>query len=513
MRLTGIGHAGVHIDTGAGTILADPWVNPAFFASWFPFPDNSALPWDRLGDCDYLYVSHLHHDHFDPALLREHVSKDATVLLPDYTSDELRGEFEDLGFTRFVARPSGEVVELPGELRVMIQALDSPHDGPVGDSMLWVEHDGVRVLNQNDARPADLSIVRELGHVHAHLLQFSGAIWYPMVYELPERAKQVFGRRKRNRQFDRAVRYVRDLKADWVLPNAGPPCFLDDDLWHLNDLDDDEANIFPDQQVFADYLASRGHRNSALLLPGTVTEVSDEDCRVTQPVADVRRYFADKVDHLRAYRDRRRGAIAAEKATWRHPEIDVFDALRERLEPLLAHADHLARGVGGPVRFDITDEDGVEPVVVDFVSREVRRHAGERARYRFSVARDLIAHLLDTGEVDWENSLFLSCRFTASRVGPYNEHLYTFFRCLSKNRLVFAEDWYANHSVDDENIALGDWIVQRSCPHLGADLHRFGVLDGQTLTCQQHGWQFDLSTGRCLTATGYSIRSRKHDDR
>ena len=54
------------IDTPAGSILCDPWVNPAYFASWFPFPDNSTLDWDTLGDCDYLYVSHLHKDHFDP---------------------------------------------------------------------------------------------------------------------------------------------------------------------------------------------------------------------------------------------------------------------------------------------------------------------------------------------------------------------------------------------------------------------------------------------------------------
>src|SRR5256885_7081188 len=52
----------MRIDTPAGSILCDPWVNPAYFASWFPFPDNSLLDWESLGDCDYLYVSHLHRD-------------------------------------------------------------------------------------------------------------------------------------------------------------------------------------------------------------------------------------------------------------------------------------------------------------------------------------------------------------------------------------------------------------------------------------------------------------------
>ena len=90
MQVTSIGHAGFRIETTAGSILCDPWVNPAYFASWFPFPDNSRLDWDALGDCDYLYVSHLHKDHFDAKLLTEHVNKDAIVLLPDYPVADLK---------------------------------------------------------------------------------------------------------------------------------------------------------------------------------------------------------------------------------------------------------------------------------------------------------------------------------------------------------------------------------------------------------------------------------------
>jgi UDP-MurNAc hydroxylase len=127
MRITCLGHAGLFIETSGGTILCDPWKNPAYFDSWFVFPDNSDLDWDRYGRADYLYVSHLHKDHFDPRNLREHVSRDATVLLPDYPVPELRAELEKLGFTRFVVMPSGKEVELGG-VRVMVQALASPAD-------------------------------------------------------------------------------------------------------------------------------------------------------------------------------------------------------------------------------------------------------------------------------------------------------------------------------------------------------------------------------------------------
>jgi UDP-MurNAc hydroxylase len=515
VRITGTGHASLRIDTPAGSILCDPWVNPAYFASWFPFPDNSGLDWDSLGDTDYLYVSHLHRDHFDAALLRDFVDKRATVLLPEYPTSELEDQLRELGFTSFLRTVSDEVHELDGGLKIMIQALTSPTDGPIGDSSLWLEHDGTRLLNQNDARPADLARFAELGHVHAHLLQFSGAIWYPMVYELPHAARTAFGKQKRDRQFDRTFRYIADLRASHVFPIAGPPCFLDDELWQFNDLGSDEGNIFPDQWRFVAEYAKVGGTNSVVLLPGSVASLTADDCQVTHPVPDLGEFFANKEAHLRAMQARQRPVIEAAKATWRHPEVDVLGELKMRLEPLLDESIYLATGVGGPVRFDLTDEAGevVESIVVDFPGKQVRPYADEKVRYRFRTGRALVEHLLHIGEVDWVNSLFLSCRFSAARIGQYNEFVYAFFKCLSEERLQYAEGWYDEHQrhVDAEDITLDGWRVQRRCPHLKADLSRFGIVAGNKLTCQLHGWQFDLASGRCLTSVGHEIRASRAD--
>ena len=46
-------------------------------------------------------------------------------------------------------------------------------------------------------------------------------------------------------------------------------------------------------------------------------------------------------------------------------------------------------------------------------------------------------------EIDWVNSLFLSMRFSAKRRGQYNEYVFTFFKCLSAERMSYAEGWYA----------------------------------------------------------------------
>ena len=56
MRATSIGHAGILIETAAGSILCDPWFVPAFFGSWFVFPRNDQLDDDlreRIEHADY----------------------------------------------------------------------------------------------------------------------------------------------------------------------------------------------------------------------------------------------------------------------------------------------------------------------------------------------------------------------------------------------------------------------------------------------------------------------------
>ncbi len=506
MQITCLGHAGLHIETRCGTILCDPWKNPAYFDSWFVFPDNSGLDWDRYGKADYLYVSHLHRDHFDPQNLREHVSREATVLLPDYPVPDLRTELEKLGFTQFVVMPSGKEVELNG-LRVMVQALQAPVDGPLGDSTLSVSDETATILNQNDARPVDLDAIQSFGPYDAHFLQFSGAIWWPWAYELPEAAQRSFGAAKRANGLDRAARYVKAIGARYVIPSAGPPCFLDEELFGFNDLTQDPANTFPDQTVFLDYLRSIGVEGGRAFTPGAVLDIDQGHCEVRWPTTaeEAMRPFTDKERYLRDYAARMRDRIAADKSLWPAAGIDVLAELKAWFEPLLELAGHIKAGVGGPVLLRLGDG---RPIVIDFTAGEVRPYAGETCRYQFTIARPLVERLIAEHEVDWVNSLFLSMRFRARRIGPYNEYLYTFFKCLAPDRLMYAEGWYADKTHDEEDIRLGDWIIQHRCPHLRGDLSRFGEISDTTLTCTVHGWQFDLETGDCLSTDDDSYRLR-----
>ncbi len=516
MQVTSVGHAGFRIECAAGSILCDPWVNPAYFASWFPFPDNSELDWDALGDCDYLYVSHLHKDHFDPAHLRAHVNKDAVVLLPDFPVPDLRRELELLGFHRFFETTDStkhRVSGPKGDLDVMVIALRAPADGPIGDSGLVVSDGETVVFNMNDSRPVDLEILHsEFGHVDVHMLQYSGAIWYPMVYDMPARAKETFGIQKRQRQMDRCRQYIGQVDATWVVPSAGPPCFLDPELRHLNDDHGDPANIFPDQIVFLEQMRKHGHDRGLLMIPGTTADFSGSQLNsLIHPVADDQAeamFTTGKADYIEAYAQRMAPVLAAQKARWASATGEpLLEPLKARFEPIMIQSDQICDGIGYPVELRL---GGAERVVLDFPKRAVREPIlDEKFRYGFEIAPELVRTVLRDDEPDWVNTIFLSTRFKAWRVGGYNEYLYTFFKCLTDERIAYADGWFAETHDDSASITLDGWEIQRRCPHLKADLSKFGVVEGSTLTCNLHGWQWNLTNGRCLTSRGHQLRSSR----
>ena len=432
MRVTGLGHASMFIETAYGSILCDPWVHPAFFGSWFPFPDNRGLDWERYGKADFLYVSHRHADHFDPRLLREVVPTTTRVLLPEYPTTDLEDDLRALGYDNFVFTRAGEPFEIDG-LRMMITPLRGPGDGPIGDSALSVDDGTAVLLNQNDSHPLDVAKIREFGEVDLYLTQFSGAIWWPMVYDLPVAAKQRFAELKRASQSKRALYYIDQVQPRHVFPMAGPPAFYDPELFDANGWGADDTSIFTDQRQFlAELAVERPGLPGHFFLPGTVVEAarggslhgSAGDVRRRGDRAGLRR----QVGLLARAAGMRIGEVEAERAGRAPVPDDLGVQLKEWWEPLMKRAPYLSDSIGAQVRFTI---GSAADLVLDFPASEVRPYDGESVRYWFTTGADLVATNLARREIDWSNSLFLSMRFSASRIGKFNEYLYTFFKCLS----------------------------------------------------------------------------------
>ncbi len=362
MRITGLGHAGMFIETTGGTILCDPVIKSSFYGSWFVFPDNRALDWERYGKADFLYISHRHRDHFDPWMLETFVRKDIEVLLPEYPTDDLEQDLRRLGYDNITYTRAGEIIQR-GELKLMITPLRAPSDGPIGDSSLSVDDGTASILNQNDSHPLDLEKLLSFGKPEAYFTQFSGAIWWPMVYDLPQDAKVNFAHLKREAQHKRAMFYIEKVDAPHVYPMAGPPMFLRDELFRYNGLGEHNDSIFTDQAQFLARMKEEAPQYSGhVFIPGTVVTISGGEQTVEQTLytdAEIDRMFTDKWGYLQEQRASRQEEIRAEEAS-RAPVLppdEMLAELKAWWEPLLRRGRIFREGVGGPVRMTIGELD------------------------------------------------------------------------------------------------------------------------------------------------------------
>src|ERR1700752_1822683 len=103
MKLTFVGHAGLYVEAGSTRILCDPWLSPAYHHTWWPYLyrySRDAISWPQFLHTPgptHLYISHLHEDHFDRTLLAQ-VSRDVTIILPDFPLTALEDAYSKLGF-------------------------------------------------------------------------------------------------------------------------------------------------------------------------------------------------------------------------------------------------------------------------------------------------------------------------------------------------------------------------------------------------------------------------------
>jgi UDP-MurNAc hydroxylase len=244
-------------------------------------------------------------------------------------------------------------------------------------------------------------------------------------------------------------------------------------------------------------------------VPGTTIETRDGNLQVTHPHGDIDAPFHNKREYLRQYQADWTSWLAQHKASWPTKSGPFQPRLAAWWQPLLLRAPTLRTGVGGSCLIIAGDEH----IVIDFAQAQVRPYAGEAVRFRFEIPEQLLEKVLVEHAVDWSNSLFLSCRFRAWRDGPFNEYLYNFLKSLSVERIARAESEARRRlGVTDEpseEITLGDFTLERYCPHRKADLSVFGKIEGDEVVCILHGWRFRTSDGRCVTADDRQLQIRR----
>ena len=227
----------VSIDTPDVRILCDPWFTEgAYDGSWYQYP-RLAAPLEVIGACDWIYISHLHPDHYDPTFVRAYLGRypAARVLIAPFRDPALSRTMTSDGIPH-------QIVE--GVLQAGHTTLRCfPNDGPPPrniDSAVAVRHGGHAVVNMND----NLWNARQVAAIRAWcapevtiaLLGYTGAGPYPQTYYNVYREADLVRAEalaKKQEGFRRYTEMATALHARLRIPFAGQ-YVLGGARWRLN---------------------------------------------------------------------------------------------------------------------------------------------------------------------------------------------------------------------------------------------------------------------------------------
>lgn len=507
MRITHLGHAGFCVETSEAILIADPWLSPdgAFDAAWFQFPRNhhlGAFVQEKLKQtrkARYIYISHEHKDHFDLSFLHSLQCRDFTFILPRFRRTALLDALEGYRCQSIITCADKESVTIPGGT-VTLYLDDSELNR---DSSVLIKADGLSFLNMNDCKLHDElpAIAAAQGSIDILAAQFSGATWHPTCYDYPRKTYERISRKKMISKFEATAQAIETIRPRVFLPSAGPACFLDPLLLHLNF---EPVNIFPRAPRLIAYLKRRfkGGLPCACqeIMPGDLLDAASGQFLYLAPERVDDANFAAYIKAYAAqyesfFLERQR---LYEKPAGEPPLERLQAALAEKLD-LLTLRDR----VTVPLYFQLSDSEG--PLLrVDFAGNKVEQVAAitEESRYVIAAPSWEVARVLD-GLLTWED-FALTFRMRLDREPDVYQTV------LQGYLLMEPEDmnWFCAKVLaveqQQERIVVEArgcrFAVNRFCPHQGADLTSGWVEKERYLVCPRHRWQFDLEKdGRCTT--------------
>lgn len=196
--------ATVHFSDGNRKLICDPWlIDGIYYGAWAHYPAYTEEDWakEKPEEADYIYISHIHPDHFDPKTLAR-FKKDKKVIIHSYASKFLKRKIEALGF-EVVELENGKSFEMAPDFALRVFAADNCDPSMCGaffkcggtettqiDSLGIVTHGNAAVANINDA-PWGLGykLARQLGdeyNIQAACLAHGLAGAFPQCYAMSD---------------------------------------------------------------------------------------------------------------------------------------------------------------------------------------------------------------------------------------------------------------------------------------------------------------------------------------
>lgn len=274
MKITHFSNSFISVSAQGERMVCDPWVGKANASGWQSFPEFSGADLrEHLADVRWVYLSHLHDDHFHPETLKQCSLLDREFIIKRFQSPVLRERLKRLGVTRIHEIEPFTVQQFGAFELVIYPQMTSNSSGLEDDvnydldTSIAIKAGGSVFFNQvdNPLSLQDLARIRDhiaehLGTIDVACLMSGAASEYPHLFLGIDQAGEK--RRLVERSLHDLGDWLRVLKPSYFFP-AGGTYLIPGWMSVFND------NIAqPDFEGISRYIADTGLPVQAFALEG-----------------------------------------------------------------------------------------------------------------------------------------------------------------------------------------------------------------------------------------------------
>tara|TARA_B100000029_G_scaffold196537_1_gene194605 strand:+ start:2502 stop:3836 length:1335 start_codon:yes stop_codon:yes gene_type:complete len=241
MNLTYLQSSAVMISNNNTKLLCDPWlVDGELYGSWSHYPPSTFKP-EEFNDVDFIYLSHIHQDHFSQKTLSQ-MNKDIPIVIYNFESKSLKKGIEHLGF-KVIELDHNKRTKLKDDFHITILSADNcnpelcnkyfgctPLEKKYGltsiDTMSVIDDSDNVVVNTNDC-PYDLSyqasseIMKNFDKIDLLLVGYTSASAFPQCFTMNDDKKKKVIQEMKYSFLEKTLKYVQLFNPSYFLPFAG----------------------------------------------------------------------------------------------------------------------------------------------------------------------------------------------------------------------------------------------------------------------------------------------------
>jgi UDP-MurNAc hydroxylase len=236
-----LSHAGLLVEHNNTQIICDPWlIGSCYWRSWWNFPEPPSELVDNL-DPDYIYLTHLHWDHFHGSTLKKFFDSQIHILVPKVPTRRMIEDLNWLGFYNITEIKHGSNFHLGKDF-----ILHSYQFGLGVDSAVVLSGGGYTLLNCNDCKffghPLK-QIIKQVPKIDFVLRSHSSAT--PIPYCIEDYETNFSNLRQTQDYIEEFSRFALFIGAKFAIPFASNHCFLHSETFHFNKTTVSAEDILP----------------------------------------------------------------------------------------------------------------------------------------------------------------------------------------------------------------------------------------------------------------------------